>query len=54
MKSNRSSLDILCVALCEIMGGQLPETTADAVVLLTEYAEKAFDGGCGSNGLAMT
>ena len=42
--SNRSSLDTLCAALCEVMGVEPPREAAAANQELVSYARKTFGG----------
>lgn len=44
MEINKTSLDTLCAALCEVMGVNAPQNAAKPCNELTEYAKNAFDG----------
>lgn len=44
MEINKTSIDTLCAALCEIMGVSPPEQAAKSCEILTQYAQKKFDG----------
>ena len=44
MELNKTSLDTLCAALCEVMGIEPPKEAAAANQDLVAYAKEAFGG----------